>query len=122
MVINIDNNVNNQQSLNNESLIFNNKDLEEKFNEIKNLFKIVDNIKNDKKRNLLKHKFRSEIDFSIDNIEDYYYRYVLKNKKEDKIIDETEKLIYNSKKVMSKFLPYILLYSINNNDNDNDNK
>jgi len=121
MVINIDNNVNKQQSLNNESLIFNNKDLEEKFNEIKNLFKIVDNIENDKKRNLLKHKFRSEIDFSIDNIEDYYYRYVLKNKKEDKIIDETEKLIYNSKKVMSKFLPYILLYSINNNDNDNDN-
>jgi hypothetical protein len=120
MVINIDNNVNNQQSLNNESLIFNNKDLEEKFNEIKNLFKIVDNIENDKKRNLLKHKFRSEIDFSIDNIEDYYYRYVLKNKKEDKIIDETEKLIYNSKKVMSKFLPYILLYSINSNDNNND--
>lgn len=119
MVINIENNVNKQQSLNNESLIFNNKDLEEKFNEIKNLFKIVDNIENDKKRNLLKHKFRSEIDFSIDNIEDYYYRYVLKNKKEDKIIDETEKLIYNSKKVMSKFLPYILLYSINNNDNNN---
>ena len=51
--------------------------------------------------------------------EEYYYKYVLKNKNEDKIKNETEKLIYKSRKTMDMFLPYILLYNITEQYNQN---
>lgn len=89
-----------------------NENLENKLEDIRKLFKLINNVKNDNKRFALKHKMQTELDFMIDKIEDYYYKYVLKNKKEDKIKNEADKLIYKSRKTMDIFLPYILLYNI----------
>ena len=89
-----------------------NENLESRLSDIRNLFQIINNIKSDKKKFILKHKMQTEIDFMIDRIEEYYYKYILKNKKEDKIKNETEKLIYKSRKTMDMFLPYILLYNM----------
>ena len=98
-----------------------NINLEEKINSIKELYNIINNIKNEKKRFLLKYKFQTELDFMIDSLEDYYYKYILKNKSEKKIQNETEKIIYTSKKTMETFMPYILLYNINEQYNINNN-
>tara|TARA_B100000242_G_C42903686_1_gene419074 strand:+ start:36 stop:353 length:318 start_codon:yes stop_codon:yes gene_type:complete len=98
-----------------------NINLEEKINSIKELYNIINNIKNEKKRFLLKYKFQTELDFMIDSLEDYYYKYILKNKSEKKILNETEKIIYTSKKTMETFMPYILLYNINEQYNINNN-
>jgi hypothetical protein len=89
-----------------------NINLEEKLDNIRSLFDLIDNIKGDKKRFLLKYKFQTELDFAIDNLETYYYKYVLKNKSKKKIQDETEKMIYTSRKTMDIFMPYILLYNL----------
>tara|TARA_Y100000389_G_scaffold147987_2_gene146970 strand:+ start:32 stop:334 length:303 start_codon:yes stop_codon:yes gene_type:complete len=89
-----------------------NNNLENKLEDIRQLFKLINNIKNDNKKFALRHKMQTELDFMIDRIEDYYYKYVLKNKKEDKIKNEADKLIYKSRKTMDLFLPYILLYNI----------
>ena len=89
-----------------------NIDLENKFENIRELYNLINNIGNDNKRFILKNKFQTEIDFMIDKIEDNYYRYILKNKNEKKIKDETEKIIYNSRKTIETFMPYILLYNI----------
>lgn len=96
-----------------------NINLEEKINSIKELYNIINNIKNEKKRFLLKYKFQTELDFMIDSLEDHYYKYILKNKSEKKILNETEKIIYTSKKTMETFMPYILLYNINEQYNIN---
>ena len=98
-----------------DSAINSNIDLENKFKNIKQLYDLIDNIGNDNKRFILKNKFQNELDFMIDRIEDYYYRYVLKNKNEKKLKDETEKIIYNSRKTIDAFMPYILLYNITEN-------
>lgn len=92
-----------------------NIDLENKFKNIKELYNLINNIGNDNKRFILKNKFQNEIDFMIDRIEDTYYRYILKNKNEKKIKEETEKIIYNSRKTIDAFMPYILLYNITEN-------
>lgn len=89
-----------------------NENLEKKLDDIRNLFNLINNLKSDNKKFALKHKMQTEIDFMIDRIEEYYYKYVLKNKNEDKIKNEADKLIYNSRKTMDAFLPYILLYNI----------
>tara|TARA_B100000029_G_C16927828_1_gene723843 strand:+ start:115 stop:429 length:315 start_codon:yes stop_codon:yes gene_type:complete len=98
-----------------------NENLESRLNDIRNLYQIINNVKNEKKKFLLKHKMQTEMDFMIDRIEEYYYKYVLKNKKEDKIKNETEKLIYKSRKTMDMFLPYILLYNITESNQVNQN-
>ena len=98
-----------------------NENLESRLNDIRNLFQIINNVKNEKKKFILKHKMQTELDFMIDRIEEYYYKYVLKNKKEDKIKNETDKLIYKSRKTMDMFLPYILLYNINESNQVNQN-
>ena len=89
-----------------------NENLEIKLNDIKKLFKLIENIKNDNKRFVLKHKMQTELDFMIDRIENYYYKYVLKNRNAKKIKTETEQMIYNSRKTIETFMPYILLYNI----------
>ena len=104
-----------------DTKINNNINLEEKINNIKELYNIINNITNEKKRFLLKYKFQTELDFMIDSLEDYYYKYILKNKSEKKILNETEKIIYTSKKTMETFMPYILLYNINEQYNINNN-
>ena len=96
-----------------------NINLEEKINNIRNIFELINNIKNDKKRFLLKYKFQTELDFAIDRLEEYYYKYILKNKSEKKIQTETEKMIYSSRKTMETFMPYILLYNITEQYNQN---
>jgi hypothetical protein len=96
-----------------------NENLEKKLDDIRNLFNLINNLKSDNKKFALKHKMQTEIDFMIDRIEEYYYKYVLKNKNEDKIKNEADKLIYNSRKTMDAFLPYILLYNITENNNNN---
>ena len=53
-----------------------NINLEEKINSIKELYNIINNIKNEKKRFLLKYKFQTELDFMIDSLEDHYYKYI----------------------------------------------
>ena len=99
-----------------------NENLENKLENIRKLFKLINNVKNDNKRFALKHKMQTELDFMIDRIEDYYYKYVLKNKSEKKIKTEADKMIYNSRKTMETFMPYILLYNITENyANDNSN-
>ena len=92
-----------------------NDNLESRLTDIRNLFTVINNVKNENKKFILKYKMQTEIDFMLDRIEDYYYKYVLKNKKEDKIKNETEKLIYKSRKTMDMFLPYMLLYNITEN-------
>ena len=62
-----------------------NENLESRLSDIRNLYQIINNVKNEKKKFLLKHKMQTEMDFMIDRIEEYYYKHVLKNKKEDKI-------------------------------------
>jgi hypothetical protein len=89
-----------------------NINLEEKIDDIRNMFELINNIKNEKKRYLLKYKFQTELDFTIDRLEEYYYKFILKNKSEKKIQTETEKMIYSSRKTMDAFMPYILLYNI----------
>lgn len=101
--------------MDNEIINDNNENLESRLNDIRNLFTVINNVKNENKKFILKHKMQTEIDFMLDRIEDYYYKYVLKNKKEDKIKNETEKLIYKSRKTMDMFLPYMLLYNITEN-------
>lgn len=101
--------------MDNEIINDNNENLESRLNDIRNLFNVINNVKNENKKFILKHKMQTEIDFMLDRIEDYYYKYVLKNKKEDKIKNETEKLIYKSRKTMDMFLPYMLLYNITEN-------
>ena len=101
--------------MDNEIINDNIENLESRLNDIRNLFTVINNVKNENKKFILKHKMQTEIDFMLDRIEDYYYKYVLKNKKEDKIKNETEKLIYKSRKTMDMFLPYMLLYNITEN-------
>ena len=95
-----------------------NINLEEKINNIRELFELINKINNSTKKNLLKFKFQSELDFMIDRLEDYYYKYILKNKSEKKIKLEAEKMIYNSRKTMEAFMPYILMYNITENYNE----
>jgi hypothetical protein len=95
--------------------INNNIDLDNKIENIKELYNLINNISNDNKRFILKNKFQNELDFMIDKIEDYYYKYILKNKNEKNIKKETEKIIYNSRKTIETFMPYILLYNITEN-------
>tara|TARA_B100000780_G_scaffold7440_1_gene5554 strand:+ start:3637 stop:3981 length:345 start_codon:yes stop_codon:yes gene_type:complete len=97
----------------------NDEDFEEKLQDLRNLYKIINNVKNEKKKFILNYKLQTELDYMIDKIEEYYYLYVLKNKKEDKIKNEADKIIYNSRKTMNAFLPYILLYNLTNNLTDN---
>tara|TARA_B110000259_G_scaffold180218_1_gene220666 strand:+ start:93 stop:419 length:327 start_codon:yes stop_codon:yes gene_type:complete len=92
-----------------------NINLDTKINEIIELFGLINKLNNSKKKNILLYKFESELDFMIDRLEDYYYRYVLKNKSEKNIVIDAEKTIYNSKKTMEAFMPYILLYNITEN-------
>ena len=98
------------------------ENLENRLNDIRNLYKIINNVKSGNKKFLLNHKLQTELDFLIDRIEEHYYCYVLKGKKEDKIKNETDKIIYNSRKTMNAFLPYILLYNITENQNQNENQ
>ena len=95
--------------------------LDNKINEIIQLFTLINNLNHSKKKNLLLYKFQSELDFMIDRLEDYYYRYVLKNKSERNIQIEAEKTIYNSRKTMEAFMPYILLYNMTENNRNNTN-
>tara|TARA_Y100000389_G_scaffold19755_1_gene17078 strand:+ start:135 stop:467 length:333 start_codon:yes stop_codon:yes gene_type:complete len=95
--------------------------LDEKLDTIRTLFNLIDNIKNDKKRFLLKYKFQTELDFAIDKLEIYYYKYVLKNKSKNKIENETEKMIYSSRKTIDAFMPYILLYNLTEQHNNTNN-
>ena len=48
--------------------------LENRLSDIRNLFNIINNVKSDKKKFILKHKMQTEIDFMIDRIEEYYYK------------------------------------------------
>jgi hypothetical protein len=105
-----------------DNKINNNINLDNKIDEIKKLYSIINQINNEKKRFLLKYKFQMELDFMIDKLEDYYYRYILKNKSEKKIQNETEKMIYTSKKTMETFMPYILLYNITEQYNNQENE
>lgn len=98
-----------------------NINLDNKINEIIQLFTLINNLNNSKKKNLLLYKFQSELDFMIDKLEEYYYRYVLKNKSEINIQIEAEKMIYNSRKTMEAFMPYILLYNMTENNRNNIN-
>ena len=98
-----------------------NINLDNKINEIIRLFNLINNLNHSKKKNLLLYKFQSELDFMIDRLEDYYYRYILKNKSERNIQIEAEKMIYNSRKTMEAFMPYILLYNITENYTNNPN-
>lgn len=102
--------------------INNNINLDNKIEEIRKLYNIINKIDNDKKKFLLKYRFQTELDFMIDKLEDYYYRYILKNKSEKKIQNETEKMIYTSRKTMETFMPYILLYNINEQFNNQENE
>lgn len=94
------------------------ENLENRLDDIRNLYKIINNVKSENKKFLLNYKLQTELDFLIDRIEEYYYCYVLKGKKEEKIKNETDKIIYNSRKTMNAFLPYILLYNITENQNE----
>ena len=96
-----------------------NENLENRLEDIRNLYKLINNVKNKRKKFLLNYKLQTELDFMIDKIEEYYYLYVLKNKKEDKIKNEADKIIYKSRKTMDAFLPYILLYNITQNAQNN---
>ena len=95
------------------------ENLENRLEDIRNLYKLINNVKNKRKKFLLNYKLQTELDFMIDKIEEYYYLYVLKNKKEDKIKNEADKIIYKSRKTMDAFLPYILLYNIAQNAQNN---
>lgn len=97
-----------------------NLNLENKFEDIRQLFNLISQMNNTKKKKLLQYKFQSELDFMIDRLEDYYYKYILKNKNEKNIEKEAEKVIYNSRKTMEAFMPYILLYNITENYNTNE--
>tara|TARA_Y100000591_G_C21732561_1_gene644914 strand:- start:156 stop:494 length:339 start_codon:yes stop_codon:yes gene_type:complete len=102
--------------------INNHINLEDKLHNIRELYELINDIDNNNKKKLLKFKFQTELDFMIDRIEDYYYKYVLKNKSEKKIKTEADKMIYNSRKTMETFMPYILLYNITENyANENSN-
>jgi|TARA_B110000211_G_C14070563_1_gene549761 hypothetical protein len=96
------------------------KNLDIKISEITQLFNLINELNNTKKKKILLYKLESELDFTIDKLEDYYYRYVLKNKSEKNIEKEAEKTIYNSKKTMEAFLPYILMYSMTENYTNNE--
>ena len=98
-----------------------NINLDNKINEIIQLFNLINNLNHSKNKNSLLYKFQSELDFMIDRLEDYYYRYILKNKSERNIQIEAEKMIYNSRKTMEAFMPYILLYNITENYTNNPN-
>lgn len=88
-------------------------EIDNKIDEIKNLYMLIQSVKT-KKREVLEKKLEMELDFFIDRIEDYYYKYVIKNKKIDKLKNDIERTIYNSKNMLDKFMPYMLLYSVNN--------
>lgn len=88
-------------------------EIDNKIDEIKNLYMLIQSVKT-KKREVLEKKLEMELDFFIDRIEDYYYKYVIKNKKIDKLKNDMERTIYNSKNMLDKFMPYMLLYSVNN--------
>jgi|TARA_B110000259_G_scaffold39967_1_gene45657 hypothetical protein len=105
-----------------DKIIDNNINLDNKIDEIKNLYNIINKIDNNNKKILLKYRFQTELDFMIDKLEDYYYKYILKNKSEKKIQNETEKMIYSSRKTMETFMPYILLYNINEQYNNQVNQ
>ena len=95
--------------------INNNLNLNKKIKEIIQIFNLINQLNNSKKKNLLLYKFQTELDFMIDRLEDNYYRYILKNKSEKNIQKESEKMIYNSRRTLEAFMPYILLYNISEN-------
>jgi hypothetical protein len=57
-------------------------------------------------------KFESELDACIDNMEDIYYNYFLKNKKQDALVNEMEESISVTKKTMNAFLPYMIMFNL----------
>ena len=51
----------------------------------------------------------------IEKIENYYYNDILSERKDIDNLKENERILFNYKKTLDKFLPYMLLYNITMN-------
>jgi hypothetical protein len=92
--------------------------LNEKFQEINRLFQMVHSKQATApcKYAAVLWKFESELDACVDNMEDIYYNYFLKNKKQDTLVNEMEESISVTKKTMNAFLPYMIMFNLMSSD------
>ena len=81
------------------------------FADLENINQLLTNNQNNKKRRL--HvKFQRDIYNLISKYEYMYYKYIIKNKKLNKISCENEKHIAIVQSAMKHFFPYILAHNI----------
>ena len=80
--------------------------------DLENINQLLTNNQNNKKRRL-HAKFQRDIANLISKYEYMYYKYVIKNKKLNKMSCENEKHIAIVQSALKTFFPYILAHNIN---------
>lgn len=90
-------------------------DFKNKIEVLNDLYQLISTIKDNKKKQKLEYAFNYEIDMMIEKIENYYYNDILSERKDIDNLKENERILFNYKKTLDKFLPYMLLYNITMN-------
>ena len=91
--------------------------IDSKISQIIDIYELISDIKNPRKRIAMKYKFNNELDKMIDLLENYYYKNVLKYRKTLRNTTLKQRDIYNTHKTIEVFLPYLLLHNLNQNIN-----
>lgn len=90
-------------------------DFKNKIEILNDLYQLISSIKDNNKKQKLEYAFNYEIDMMIDKVENYYYNNILLDNKNINNLKENERILFNYKKTLDKFLPYMLLYNITMN-------
>lgn len=90
-------------------------DFKNKIEILNDLYQLISTIKDNKKKQKLEYAFNYEIDMMIEKIENHYYNDILLDNKNKENFKENEIILFNYKKTLEKFLPYMLLYNITMN-------
>ena len=90
-------------------------DFKNKIEVLNDLYQLISTIKDNKKKQKLEYAFNYEIDMMIEKIENHYYNDILLDNKNKENFKENEIILFNYKKTLEKFLPYMLLYNITMN-------
>ena len=86
--------------------------LENKLNNIREIFNAIDNIKNPEKKKLLIFKIIKDLDNLNNKFEYLYYKYYIKNKKINNLKNEYDKYISMSQNTINNFFPFMIYYNV----------
>jgi ribosome-binding ATPase YchF (GTP1/OBG family) len=100
--------------------------LEEKINDLRNIYDRISNISKDyprlkNKQDVIYRKFFHELDYCINRAEDIYYRQVLKNKDITKITNDMDREIKMNRKVMDAMFPFLIMANMLENGQNHGN-